>query len=180
MSDFKKLLADARLPERTVPVCLRGDLTAEWEDLDRQLTEAQRATTGSIEDGGSAAIAERMEALRVEMRDHTYTFRLRGLPKRQYRELKAAHPPRKDDETGEIRSEDVYLDADLDGLGEPLLRACLVDPVLDDGDWSDLLDKLTDRQYGDLVGTAIYVNRGGVDIPFSHAVSNLLSSSATE
>ncbi len=175
MPDFKKMLADARLPERTVPVCLRGDLVAEWEDLERRLQEAQRAAT-SMEDGGSAAIAERMEALRVDMRDHTWTFRLRGLPKRQYRELKAQHPPRKTDD-GEVRTEDVFLDADLDGLGEPLLRACLVDPVLDDADWADLLDKLTDRQYSDLVGTAIYVNRGGVDIPFSHAASNLLQSS---
>lgn len=176
MSDFKKMLADARLPERSMPVCLRGDLVAEFEELDRQLTEAQRNTSTSIEDSGAAGIAERIEALRVEMREHTYTFRLRALPKKRYRELKAEHPPRKDDD-GAVRDEDRLMDANMDALQEPLLRACLVDPVLDDAEWADLVDKLTDRQYSDLVGTAIYVNKGGVDVPFSHAASNLLRSS---
>jgi hypothetical protein len=179
MSDFKKLLADAQLPERTVPVCLRGDLVAEWEDLERQLADLRRGAGTGMEDGGGAAIAERMEHLRTVMREHTYQFRLRALPKRQYRELKAQHPPRKTD-SGEILDEDRFLDADLDGLSEPLLRACLVDPVLDDSDWADLMDKLTDRQYSDLVGTAIMVNRGGVDIPFSSAASSLLKSSGSE
>lgn len=177
MPDFKTLLAEAKLPERSVPVCLRGDLVAEFEELERQLQEAQRSTVSSIEDGGGAAIAEQMEALRAQMREHTYQFRLRALPKPAYRKLKAEHPPRKNDDTGEVLSEDVYLDANIEAIQEPLVRACIVDPVLDDITWTDLVGKLTDRQYGELVGTAIHVNRGGVDIPFSHAASNLLRSS---
>jgi hypothetical protein len=179
MPDFKTLLAGAKLPERSVPVCLRGDLVATFEELERQLVEAQRVTSTSIEDAGAAGIAERMEAVRAEMREHTYPFRLRALPKPEYRDLKAKHPPRKDDD-GAVRSEDVFLDANLDELGEPLLRACIVEPILDDADWADLVGKLTDRQYSDLVGTAIYVNKGSVDVPFSHAASNLLRSSEPE
>lgn len=180
MPDFKTLLAEARLPERSEPVCLRGDLVAQFEELERQLKEAGRATTTSIEDGGGAAIAEQIEALRADMQAHTYTFRLRALPRAAYRALKAKHPPRKNDDTGEPLPEDVYLDANLDEFGEALLRACVVDPQLSETDWQELADKLTDRQYGDLVGTAIHVNRGGVDVPFSHAASNLLRSSGDE
>jgi hypothetical protein len=178
VSDFRKLLADAHLPERSHPVCLRGDLVAEWETLERQLADLRQGAVTGMEDA-SADLAERMEALRTTMRDHTYVFRIRALPKAEYRALKAEHPPRKTD-AGDIVDEDRFLDADIDGIQEPLLRACLVDPVLDDDDWADLMGKLTDRQYSDLVGTAIMVNRGGVDIPFSPAASRHLRSSGSE
>lgn len=183
-TDFKKLLADARLPEHSVPICLRGDLVAEFEQWDRELAEADRSPAAGMEDAGPAAgIAERMEALRVQMREHTYQFRVRALPKARYRALKALHEPRKDDDSGEVLEEDRYLDANLDTFGEALLKACLVDPVLDDADWQDLFGddgKLTDQQYGVLVGAAILVNKGGVDVPFSPAALRHRRSSEPE
>lgn len=182
VSTFKEKRARATLPRRTVEICLAGDLVAEFEGLTRDLEEAaQRPSTNSIEDdGGMREIAAAIEALRERMRDDTEIFVIQALPGPKYRALKAEHPPRQNDE-GEIVDEDKFLDANLDTFAEPLLRACLVSPEHDDdADWSETVDRLTDRQYEDLINAAIYVNKGRVEIPFSRAASAILSSSEPE
>lgn len=180
MTDFKTLLAGAKLPERTVPICLRGDLTAEFEDLERQLEEALRTPANSLEGDGSAAIAERMEELRQEMKAHTYPFRLRAMPHPKWREFCAQHPPRKDDEGG-VDERDRILGVNAETFWPAVVRQSLVDPQLDDSEWQALLDgALTDRQFSDLADTAWGLNRRDVDIPFSPAASRMTRGSATE
>src|SRR4051812_15675270 len=75
-SDFRDLLKQAKLPERTVPVCLRGDLVADHEALERQLQAAQDRPVDSFEGNGAGDLADRIRGLEGEMREHTYTFRL--------------------------------------------------------------------------------------------------------
>ncbi|MEV6344125.1 hypothetical protein [Actinoplanes sp. NPDC051851] len=182
-TDFKTLLATAKLPRRTVPVCLRGDLQADFEALERDLEIARNspASTSMESTGTSSAmeIAQLIEELREEMREHSYIFVLQALPRPEYQRLKDQHPPRQD-ESGDIVREDVVLDANIDTFLDPLLRACLVDPVLTDAEWADLDEKLTDSQYNLLVNTVHAVNRGGVSIPFSRVASRLLASTADE
>lgn len=182
MADFKDMLKDAKPLRRTVPICLRGDLVAKFEELERQLTEAERETQGtlSIEDELPALrIAREMEDIRDQMREHTYTFVIEAMPGPEYRSLKAKHPPRIG-EDAEIVAEDRIIDADYTTFFEPLLRACCVDPFLDDETWADLEPKLSDQQYNELAGMALYVNRGRVDIPFSQAASRHLQRNASE
>jgi hypothetical protein len=81
MTDIKSMLNGARLPERTVPICLRGDLVAEHEELERQLEEANRRASDSLAGNGAGELADRIEALQEEMRAATVTFRVRALPK---------------------------------------------------------------------------------------------------
>jgi hypothetical protein len=170
-SDFRDLLKQAKLPERTVPVCLRGDLVADHEALERQLQAAQDRPVDSFEGNGAGDLADRIRGLEGEMREHTYTFRLRAVPKRQFRALVADHPPRRDDD-GEPLRDDAVLGVNRDTFFTALVRACVQDPQLDDGEWVELLDeKLTDRQFMDLADAAWFVNRGEVDVPFSHAAS---------
>lgn len=181
MSTFKEKLAKAKLPRRTVEICLAGDLVAEFEQLERQLAEAGRVpASDSLEDSsGLVAIAEQIEALREQMREATETFVVQALPRPRYRALKAEHPPRQDDE-GEVIAEDRFMDANLDTLMEPLFRACLVEPEMDDETWAETVEWLSDRQYDDLMNAAIFVNKGGVSIPFSRAASAILQSSGSE
>ncbi|MET0419312.1 MAG: hypothetical protein ABW022_25140 [Actinoplanes sp.] len=182
MKNFKEMLSKAKLPQRTLPLCLRGDLVGQIEDLERQLAEAERAdaTSHSIEDeSDTVRIAGEIEALREEMRESTYTFVVQALPGPAFRELKEKHPPRENDE-GQILTEDSLLDANYDTFLEPLLRACCVDPILDDETWSELEPKLSDNQYSQLLALAFYVNKGVVDVPFSHAASRLLRKNASE
>lgn len=188
-ADFKTLLASAKLPERTVPVCLRGDLVAEHEAADRALVEAQRQPSTGKEGSGVAELVERVEQIQAEMRDSIYPFVMRALTRPRFRALMAAHPPKRQD-NGDPDPADAQLGFEREAFFEALLKLATVDPemgidaeayfadllagkepVLPDGDWPELFDKLTDKQYGDLTDAAWYVNRDEVIVPFSRAAS---------
>jgi hypothetical protein len=166
--DFAALLGRARMPERTVPVCLAGDLAADFEQADRELELAQKKGSDSLAGNGTAALLARIDALSDEMAANTYPFRLRALTRPAWRELCNAHPPRKDDK-GEPDIGDLQSGVNRDTFMEPLLRASIVDPELSDETFADLVGKLTDRQYEELVRAAWDLNQGEIDIPFSRA-----------
>lgn len=163
-ADPLALIRGARLPQRTIRVCLAADLVAEWEELDRQRKEVAR--TDSLADPAGGINAS-MEKLREEMTAHTVLFRLQALPKRRWRELFAAHPPRKD-EKGEPIRRDVMLGVHYENFFDALLKESIVDPKLDDETLTLLLEeKLTDRQWEELTDVAWNLNRGSVNVPFS-------------
>jgi hypothetical protein len=184
--DINDLLDQAKPAERTIPLCLRGDLVAEFEDLERKLAEVEKKPTDSLASGGEArAVAEQMQALREQMESSTAAFRLRALPRKPtadrpvtFRMLADAHPPRQK-EDGNPHPED-ELGVNTSTIFEPLIRACLVEPSLDDKQWARLEAVLSDLQYERLGMVAWGVNRGDVDIPFSSAASRLLRTSADE
>lgn len=188
MSTFKQKLKAARLPERSIPVCLRGDLTADFEAAERDLKAAQESKSDSLEDG-VGPILDRIDALREEMREHTEEFRLRAMTGPAFHALKAEFPPRREDD-GTPDMGDAQLGFNRETYFDALLKACTISPdmgidipaylealvagdhpALPDGDWPELLEVLTDRQYQDLTDAAWLLNRGEVSIPFSQAAS---------
>jgi len=194
-------LKGAKLPERSVPVCLRGDLVAEWEQAERDLERAQKQPDHSKEGVGVGALVERIEALQAEMSEHTEKFRLRALPRHKFRKLVIAHPPRKDGDE-EIRREDNQLGLNRETFFPELIKASVVEPELDEDDWRELLGDtdevraeleaggradeiregvLTDRQFGNLEDVAWFLNRAdGIDVPFSRAASLARRTTGTE
>lgn len=194
MSNIKTRIKAARLPECTVPICLRGDLVAEFEELERQLTESLRTPADSLEGDGSGSIAERMEELRQQMLDETTPFRLRALPKPKWRKFVGSHPPR-ETEDGKIDARDQALGVNVDTFFDALIRRSVVDPALDEEDWLDLIGGvrkledgteeevegvLTSRQFDDLGNAAWGLNRREISIPFSPAASRMTRDSGTE
>lgn len=206
MADVKKLIAEAKLPTATVPLCLHGGLTAEHERLEQQLSDAQAATNDDRLVGKSAArqIAERMEALRQEMLDSTVVFELRGMPRFRFRALVDAHPSRRNAEGGIVQDDLPGVNAET--FYDALIRKSVVSPALDDEDWANLLgvhvehegpcrlddetvdnpdcpcreEVLTSRQVDQLSRAAWNLNRHEVSVPFSHAASRLLSNTGSE
>ena len=175
--DVKALIRQAKLPERTVQVCLRADLVAEMEQAERELAEAQREISGSLAAGSRVReIAERIEALRRDMLDHTVEFRLRAMPRPVWTAFLAEHPPRKT-ESGEVDERDKWIGVNTDTFFPALVRRSVVEPELDDDDWDALDQSLTSRQFDDLSDAAWSLNRREVDIPFSRAASRILQSS---
>lgn len=172
MIDIKAMLSDAKLPERTVPICLRGDLVAQLEELERQLEDAnRRPSNNSLEGNGVGDLVDRIEALQDEMRASTVTFRLRALPKPKWRALVAKYPPRQDSD-GNPNLADLQVGANLEELLDATIRACLVEPEIDDEAWELMAGedgRLTDKQLGALSDAAWAVNRGDVSVPFSRA-----------
>lgn len=171
--DVKALIKGARRPERTVLVCLRADLQAEIGDLERQLAEIEDRGSSLAGNPQARALAERQQQVRDEMHEHTVTFRVRGLSRERWTRLVAEFPARKDNDA------DKALGVNLDDFAEAMLRECIVEPTLDEEDWSQLLtEALTDATYNLLVNACWGVNQRDVDIPFSRAASLILQNSA--
>jgi len=171
LKNFTEMLAEAKLPERTVEICLRADLVAEHEEAERDLEQAQKSTSTSLAGNGTGALVERIDALEAEMRDSSYTFVLRAVTRPRWRALIAGHPPRKDAD-GETNKDDAQWGFNLETFYPAIVRACLVDPELTDEEFTELVDeKLTDAQFSELVTVAFRLNAGSIDIPFSLAAS---------
>lgn len=181
MKNFKTMLAAAKLPEREIPVCLRGDLAAEHEAAERDLEQAQKVASDSLAGNGAAAIVERIEGLEALMREHSYPFRLRALPRHEFRGLMTSHPPRRKDDGDGILEEDVNLGVNRETFFPAMIRSAVVDPELTEDEWRDLLDhKLTDYQFQELAWAAWSLNNSEVSVPFSHAASRTKRASADE
>lgn len=178
LKNFKTMLAEAKLPETTVMICLRGDLAADHEAAERELAEAEQRTGESLAGSGAGEIVDRISALEDQMREHSYEFRLRALPRPAWRALVAEHPPRRDVDNAIVQTDLIGVNAET--FYDAIIRACLVDPELDDADWAALEGALTDRQYDELAEAAWGLNRREVDIPFSLAASRTRQVSAGE
>lgn len=170
MASFDDILSSAKLPEDSVPICLRGDLQLRHDQLEEQLVEAEEADKeNSLAAGGQARkIAAEIDALEAEMREHTHRFAFRALPSRQYRDLVEQHPPR------EGHKEDPIWGANTATFPHALIAACCIDPVMSEEQVEQLCEVLTDGQALTLFGCAWGVNRAPVDVPKSAAASEVL------
>ena len=114
-----------------------------------------------------------MEELREQMQAGTVVFRVRSIGRRAFQALIAQHPPRCGDD-GELLPQDKAVGVNTDTVWDPVLRACIVEPVLAADRLTHVLDEvLSDGQYDRLAALAWSVNRGQVDVPFSSAASRL-------
>lgn len=171
----KALIKAAKLAERSVLLCLQPDLTAALQNLQRELAEAERReqSAGSLGGGELHDIAQRIEDTRLRMREHSLEVTVRALPRRQWTALLAEHPPREDNERDRTLglNEETFFDA--------LVRRSTIAPDLDEDDWSQLDEVLSEAQWQLLVNAAWAVNARDVDVPFSLRASQILASSAT-
>jgi hypothetical protein len=113
------------------------------------------------------------------MREHTYEFRLRALPRAPWRALCRRAPATQGRRRLGHRLRD-RIGVNADTFYDAIIRACLVDPELTDDDWDQLAGALTDRQYDELSDAAWGLNRREVDVPFSRAASRMKRDSAAE
>jgi len=163
IANIDALLEQAHRPERTVEVCLRGDLRAEFELLEEQLVEAEKKPRESLSDPGPALIADQIEALREQMKSATIRIRLRAMPRREWATLVAEHPPRPDaaEDKGRLINMSSFFDA--------AVPKCIVDPDLSPTQFDRMVDAISNGQWSELANAAWLVNTGTVDVPFSRA-----------
>lgn len=168
---FRERLKNARLHERLVPVCLRGDLWAEAERIDLALRAIEKDETDDRFVGNPDAkrLADELTAIRAQMAAETEEFVFRALPTIEFNLIVAKHPPRKDNEG------DANSGFDRDGFFHELTPRCLVSPEMDAETWAELLAVLSDRQWDELTTGAWMANKGEVSVPFSRAASRVLN-----
>lgn len=164
----KELLKAAKLPERSVSICLRGDLVADIEELDRRLKQAieDRKTNGRLGTKTDAeGLAEQVEAKRAEMREYTVSFRLRALKSAAWREL-----------TAKYRKGEGGIDL-MALMGEALPASVIEPDDLDAEDWETLNENTAPAELGKLIDAVWELNMQGVDVPKSRYASALIRKS---
>lgn len=176
MSAIEDLKAKVRRPEKSVTLCLAGDLQVDFERLERELAQARETVPSGTLAGGTnpeaTRIAQEIQALQAEMREHTETFRFKGLTRREYSDLVTATPP-----TDEQREENPEADVDWDKFGVALISACCISHKMTEAEAGELVDILTAAQYNSLFQAAQAVNILGLDIPNSFTASAVLAGS---
>jgi hypothetical protein len=149
--------------------------------LARQIDDAQNAAdagpprrlTSKAPKTEALKLAEQYDALVAEAASTAVTVTVRALPRREWRDLKAKHPPREGNERDEA------VGANLETLPDDAVPACIVDGVpeaqreafledLADGDWQNLAELVRD------------INERATSIPKLSAVSLLQSQAAND
>lgn len=170
--DIDAMLASAKLPEETVPLCLRPDLRQQWETLETELINARTQRNTMAPTTREQELAVEIRAVEAEIADNTLKVRMRGLTHQPWTELVAAHPPRKDnfaDQNVGI-NEETFIPA--------LIKAQMIEPVMADEQVEKLLDVISDAQYQMLSNAAWALGRADRNRPvFSRAASLVIPDS---
>ena len=174
-ANWRDKMHAAELPEKVVPLMMRGALAAEHERVREELEQAKAKKGTSLAGTGTGALEEQLQRIEEEAKDSIIEFRLRALPRAKrpgdprltWSELKQQHPPRyKDDDM--LIEDRMAGSLNRDSIAEPLLRWSIVDPDdITDADWASLMASITDAQFDQLVAAAWALVNSPVDIPFS-------------
>jgi len=160
-----EILASARRPEDTVPICLRGDLNSRYLDLERRLPHAATAPSNLGERAEASVITEQMAELAEQMADSEVAFSLRALPPRQWLRFHATYPVKGKDETDDDYSDRLYE------WGCKAVAMTCVEPVMTPEQVDELVPLLSTQQWMSLQNRSIMLNTGEVTVPFSVAAS---------
>ncbi len=165
MASIEDILAEATPRERTVKVCIRGDLAGRMEELQEQL--AQTSTDWEPSDLSEVhpgrAIVEEMKALREQVKAAEVPFTLRYIGDKAYSDLMAAHPDK--DDTQAFNSET---------FPRALIAASCVDPVMSEEQATQLFEKINEGEIKKLFDAAWDVHNSSEMVPFSLLASALL------
>ena len=133
----------------------------------------------SLNGAAHPELRAQIAAIKDHMVDSQVEFKFRALSRNAYAVLLKDNPPKEDDKIDEQNG------FDFDAVTDALMRRGLVEPKLDDEDWSTLLGDGTDdfpgvlssSQYDLLATVAWKVNRRDVDVPFLRSNSSSLQNS---
>ena len=167
--DVDALLAGAKLPERTVDVCLRGDLHARFQELDAELGNVMLDSTFTLTGADNSRVTEIHEEIRAiqeEMRAATLTLHVRAISKARFDQIVLDYPV--GDKDGDA---DRAAGFDQDAVNAALIRACVFDPELTDERWARLSEAMTTHQYREVMEAVNMLNFNPVDVPFSRTAS---------
>jgi hypothetical protein len=162
------------------PVCMDPDLVGEYERAVAERARVKEGPRDSLAAGGvPAELEERIAALLEQIQANTVTLVFKALPRPQFGAMRDEHPPRRNADGVIDIPADARLGVNADDFFEPLIRASLVSPELDDETMTLLVEeRLTDGQWDDLSTRVWNLNEATVSVPFAPAVSTTNPSSS--
>ncbi|MCX4886039.1 hypothetical protein [Streptomyces sp. NBC_00847] len=163
---IQDILKQARPRERTVNVCIRGDLAGEVERLNEEISKVAEDWEPSdlTDEHPGRALSAQLKAARDEARESEAPFTLRYIGDRAYSDLLAAHPSENDNEL-----------FDSVTFGRALIAASCVDPVMTEDEVIELFEVINEGEIKKLFDAAWDVHNAADVIPFSLAASALLA-----
>jgi hypothetical protein len=166
MTDIADILKRAKPRERTVMVCVRGDLAGEAERLSEEISKVSEDWEPSdlTEEHPARALSVKLKQVRDEARAAEVPFTLRYIGDRAYSDLLAAHPGKDD---SELFNQDTFPRA--------LVVASCVDPVMTEDQAAALFEVINEGEIQKLAGAAWDVHTSADLVPFSLAASALLA-----
>lgn len=182
--------------EDTVYICIDGKRRRKYEEVKARIAErAQAAADAAAAAAGAQATAaagavpdvrlgtrtpkpatgetvrdpeqDLLEQLVREMKAKTVPFLIRSVGSPRWNELQAAHPPRKEADTGRLDPRDARSGFNVATFYVALVRESIASPPMTDARYASLLAKLTDAQFTRLAQAAADVNSAEADdLPF--------------
>jgi hypothetical protein len=166
-NSIEDILAKAKPREKTVMVCIRGDLAGEAERLQDELSRVNEdwepADLGAVHPGRE--IAEKLKAVHAQVREAEEPFLLRYIGDKAYSDLVAAHPSDNDQEA-----------FDSESFPRALVAASCVQPVMTEEQVVALFEVINEGEIKKLFDAAWDVHNSSDVVPFSLAASALLAS----
>lgn len=158
------LIGEFKAPVRSVTICVNGELQAEHDQLNDQLTQLRDPSRGKMSDGTPGLeLARRIREIEDEMRRFDRTFKFKGLSRHVLTAIQKRFP-----------SEEANMAWDVTAGGPALLAAAAVEPTMTEEQAKRLLDVISEGQADKLVGAAWIASRGSQSVPFSVRASELL------
>ncbi|GAA5033189.1 hypothetical protein [Streptomyces siamensis] len=164
---FEDILARARPREKTVMVCLAGDLAGEAERLQDELSRVSEdwepEDLTAVHPG--RALAEQLKTVHAQVREAEEPFTFRYIGDRAYSDLMAAHPAENDNEAFNSES-----------FPRALVAASCVQPAMTVEQVAQLFEVINEGEIKKLFDAAWDVHNASDIVPFSLAASALLAS----
>ena len=167
--DIDKLLDEATPAETTVYVCFDGKLRGEWDRLEHELMSASTVAESLGEVSPAKRIAQRMESLREQIAAKEVPFTLQAVDPLEWEKFKDTRPTRDDGV-----DDDGWQEIWQNWIAGMVALAC-VEPELTHEQAARTRTKITAAQWRSLSNAAWQLNEDRDRVPFSAAVSELIS-----
>lgn len=164
-SDFPKLSLDEilngrKLAEKSIPICMRLDVMADIEELERQITQLQDDDDDvrmAAANGASAAeLADAIRELEAIGRQYTIDLRLKALERSEWKQ-KCDQFTEEDPDSGTQK-------LDLAALVLDIFAESLVSPAMGATQRDDFLKGLSDGQWEQVMQGVFDLNRRTVTV----------------
>ncbi len=156
MTDIEDVLGQVVRAQRTVEVCVRGDLAEKVRQLHDELAAAIMYDADHNEPNTAPEVQARIEEAKAEAAAATVTFTVQAVPATEWRRLVMEHPPADDDLDGWRWNVETFPPA--------ALAAACSDPVMDELQADRLAEVLSNAQWEKLFGAVLAVNLAD-DVP---------------
>ncbi|KIZ16829.1 hypothetical protein [Streptomyces natalensis] len=175
---FADVRAKIQRPRRVVELVMDAEAAAEIGALEELLDRAQRHDEAN---GTETArdVAKRLQELEAQAEASRVQFTLEAITHRAYQQLRADHPPTKEQiEAAAKRGGEEEPAFDPDSFAPALVEAQLIEPKpADSEEFVEFWDALSDGQLGQLWGAAIQIQfQTGELGPPSQAAADILRS----